>query len=109
MPLVVTINGKLEGAEVYGSSALMRKMGPQLLKAAAVDAFAEQQQGRQYELVETDEIQAFLTEAGKGKRTDTEVNGRIRVTTRQREAALTIETRDQDHNGAVLHRSYLAR
>ncbi len=106
---VVTINGKLEGAEIYGSSALFRKMWPKLLRAAAVDAFAEQQSGRRYELVETDEVQAFLTEASKGKGTDTEVNSRIRVTTRQGEAALYIETRDQDHKGAVLHRSYIAR
>jgi len=105
----LTINGKLEGAEVYGSSALFRKMWPKLLRAAAVDAFAEQQQGRRYELVETDEVQAFLAEGNKGKGTDTEVNRRIRVTTRQGEAALCIETRDQDHKGAVLHRSYLAR
>ncbi len=106
---VVTINGKLEGAEIYGSCALFRKMWPKLLRAAAVDAFAEQQQGRKYELVDTDEVQAFLTEASKGKGTDTEVNRRIRVTTRQGEAALYIETRDQDHKGAVLHRSYIAR
>ena len=106
---VVTINGKLEGAGIYGSSALFRKMWPKLLRAAAVDAFAEQQPGRKYEPVETDEVQAFLTEASKGKGTDTVVNRRIRVTTRQGEAALYIETRDQDHKGAVLHRSYIAR
>jgi ARG/rhodanese/phosphatase superfamily protein len=105
----VTINGKLEGAEVYGSSALFRKMWPKLLRAAAVDAFAEQQQGRKYELAEIDEVKAFLSEGSKGKRTDTDVNKRIRVTTRQGAAALYIESRDRDHKGTILHRSYIAR
>jgi hypothetical protein len=105
----VAINGKLEGAEVYGSSELFRKMWPKLLRAAAVDAFAEQQQGRRYELVETDEVQAFLTEGSKGKGTDTQVNNRIRVTTHQGEAAHYVETRDQDDQGAIVHRSYIAR
>ncbi len=105
----VTINGKLEGAEVYGSSALFRKMWPKLLRATAVDAFAEQQQGRRYELAEIDEVKAFLTEGSKGKGTDTEVNRRIQVTTRQGEAALCIETRDRDHKDAIIHRSYIAR
>jgi hypothetical protein len=107
--VVVTINGRLEGAEIYGSSVLFRKMWPKLLRASAVDAFVEQQQGRRYELAEIDEVKAFLTEAGKGKATDTEVNSRIHVTTRQGEAGHSIETRDQDHKGAVIHRSYIAR
>lgn len=105
----VTINGKLEGAEVYGSSILFRKMWPKLLRAAAVDAFAEQQQGRRYELAEADEVRAFLTEGSRGKGTDTEVNKRIRVTTRQGAAALYVESRDLEHQGAVVHRSYIAR
>src|SRR5206468_3421720 len=66
---VVTINGKLEGAEV----------------------------------------QAFLAAGGKGKATETEVNSRIRVTTREGEAGLCVETRDQDHKGAVIHRTFIAR
>jgi hypothetical protein len=107
--VVLTINGKLEGAEMYGSSALFRKMWPKLLRAAAIDAFTEQQQGRRYELAERDEIRAFLTDASKGKESDTEVNSRIRVITRQGEAGLCIETRDQEHKGVIIHRSMIAR
>jgi hypothetical protein len=106
---VVTVNGKLEGAEVYGSSALFRKMWPQLLRAAAVDAFVEHQPGRRYELADSEEVKEFLTAGAKGKGTDTDVNRRIRVTTRQGEAGLFVESRDRDHKGAMLHRSYIAR
>jgi hypothetical protein len=79
----LAVNGRVESAEVYGSYALFRKMWPKLRRAAAVDAFAEQQKGRRYEAAELDEIQAFLAEGSKGKRTETEVNRRIRVTTRR--------------------------
>ena len=103
------INGKVEGAEVYGSSALFRRMWPKLIRTAAVDAFAEQQQGRRYELVEKGEITAFLAAGSPGKRTDTEVNRRIDVTTHANETNISMETRDQAHRGAVIHRSYIAR
>ena len=105
----VTINGQVEGAEVFGSSALFRKMWPKLLRAAAVGAFTERQKGRRYELAEPDEVRAFLAAAGQGKPTETKVNDRIRVTTRSGESAVSIEARDQGHKGALIHRSYIAR
>jgi hypothetical protein len=106
---VVTINGKIEGAEVYGSSALFRKMWPKLLRAAAVDAFTEQQKGRRYELAEPDEVRAFLAVGDRGRRAETKVNGRIRVTTQEDESRVWVETRDQANKGAMIHRSYIAR
>jgi hypothetical protein len=105
----VTINGAVEGAEVYGSSALFRKMWPKLLRAAAVDAFAEQQKGRRYELAEPDEIRAFLAAGGKGKPIESKVDDRVHVTTRENENVVSIETRDKENKGAMIHRSYIAR
>jgi hypothetical protein len=105
----LTINGKVEGAEAFGSSALFRKMWPKLLRAAAVDAFTEQQKGRRYELAETDEIRAFLAALNQGKPSETTVNDRIRVATREDASGVSIETRDQEHKGALIHRSYIAR
>jgi hypothetical protein len=105
----VTINGKVEGAEVYGSSALFRRMWPKLLRAAAVDAFTEQQKGRRYELAEADEISALLAAGGKGKPTETKVNDRVHVTTRENENVVSMETRDKESKGAMIHYSYIAR
>jgi hypothetical protein len=84
-------------------------MWPKLLHAAAVDAFTEQQKGRRYELVEPDEIRAFLAAKGEGKTTETKVNDRIRVTTRQDENGIRIETRDEEKDRAMIHRSYIVR
>ncbi len=106
---VLAVNGRIEGAEVYGSAALFRKMWPKLVRTAAVDAIAEHQPGRRYELVETDEIAAFLTAASQGKPIETEVNRRTCVLRRETETAVSIETRDEGHQGAVVHRSYVAR
>lgn len=106
---VVAINGKIEGAEVYGSSPLFRKMWPKLLRSTAIDAFVEQQKGRRYELADSDELRSFLVAGNEGKSTETKVDRRIHVTTRENATTLSIETRDQDHQGAMLHRSYLAR
>ena len=39
--VVFAVNGKVTGAEVYGSSALFRKAWPKLLNSAAVEAIAE--------------------------------------------------------------------
>jgi hypothetical protein len=107
--LAVSINGKIEGAEVYGSAALFRKMWPKLLRAAAVDAFGEYHSGRRYELADADEVSAFLIAGRKGKQTPTEVNRRIHVIRCENESVVSIESQDRDHNQAFLHRSYIAR
>jgi hypothetical protein len=107
--MAITINGKLEGAEIYGSAALFRKMWPKLLRTAAVDAFAEHQPGRRYELADGEEISAFLSGGAKDKEKETKVNDRIRVITRESANHVSIETRDQDQKGARVHKSYIAR
>jgi hypothetical protein len=107
--MVLSINGKIEAAEVYGSATLFRKMWPKMLKAAAVDAFCEQQKGRRYELPDADEIATFLTSAAGGKRTENEVNNRVQVIRWENESSVSLETRDLAYKGAVIHRTIIAR
>ena len=106
---VLAINGRVEWAEVYGSAALFRKMWPKLIRTAAVDAITEYQPGRRYEMVENDEITAFLKAGSQGEPIKTEVNRRTDVLRREMETVVSIETRDEGHRGAVIHRSYIAR
>ncbi|HJZ80568.1 MAG TPA: DUF6569 family protein, partial [Pyrinomonadaceae bacterium] len=42
------INGRINSADVYASSALFRKLWPKLLKASAIEAVAELQRGQKY-------------------------------------------------------------
>ncbi len=104
----VTINGKVESADLYGSSTLFRKMWPKLLRSAAVYAFAEQTISRRFEMAETEQISSFLAD-GKGDPSVTKVNDRIHVMTHTSSMKISIRTRDQLHNGAILHRNDLAR
>src|SRR5262249_20049602 len=67
---VIAINGKVEGAEVYGSAALFRKLWPKLLEAAATDALAEFQKDKKFEGCTTKGAEKFLTDAEKGKRSE---------------------------------------
>jgi hypothetical protein len=106
---VVAINGKVEGADVYGSAALFRKLWPKLLNASAVDALAEWDKDKKFEPATAAAVKAFLADAASGKKTERDVTGRTRVINHETAKNLLIETRDQDRKAAVLHRCYLAR
>ena len=59
------INGKLNNAEIYGSSALFRKLWPKLLKASAVEAVAEEVSGAKITEPTLATATAFLDEANR--------------------------------------------
>lgn len=103
------INGHVNSADVYGSSALFRKLWPKLLKASAVEAIAEMQKGSKFESVKADSVKTFLAEADDGKTSENEVTGRIKMVTRETDKNLVFETRDQKQNEALLHRSYVKK
>jgi len=102
----VAVNGKMNNADVYGSSALFRKLWPKLLKASAVEAVAELQKGARFETVRADSVEGFFAEAEDGKAAEDEVSGRVRRVTRETDKNLVFETVDQD---ATLHRSYVRK
>jgi hypothetical protein len=67
---VMVINGKVEGAEVYGSAALFRKLWPKLLEAAATDALSEFQKDKKFDAATAAGVEKFLADAEKGKRSE---------------------------------------
>jgi hypothetical protein len=66
----IVINGKVQGAEVYGSSALFRKLWPKLLNAAAVDALSEFEKDKKFPVLAAADVEKFLTAAADGQRKD---------------------------------------
>jgi hypothetical protein len=104
----LTINGKVELAEIYGSAILCRKMFPKMLRAAAVDAFCEFQPGKRFEGADRDAVRAFLEESRKGKSPPTKVGDRFQVTILESAKHICIETRDRDKD-VLVHRSYIGR
>lgn len=98
--LAVAINGKVEGADVYGSAALFRKLWPKLLNASAIDALAELQKDKKFAPASADTVKAFLTEVEKGKRVEQPIQsaGGYRQASGQQQA---VQSNARDSNRQV--------
>jgi hypothetical protein len=57
------VNGQLSGAEVYASSALLARLWPKLLKAAATEALADLDDKKKFEPATVKSVEEFLAEA----------------------------------------------
>jgi hypothetical protein len=64
---VIVINGKVSGAEQYGSHELFLKLWPKLIRAAAVDALSEFDAKKKFEAATAKTVETFLAAAGKGE------------------------------------------
>jgi hypothetical protein len=64
---VIAVNGKVTGAEVFGSSAVLAKAWPKALRSAAVEALAERNE-KPFEPCKPEAVLAFLADAEKGQR-----------------------------------------
>src|SRR5207248_3187508 len=101
------INGKVENADVYGSSALFAKLWPRLLRASAIEAVAGMQPGKKFEPATAGAVTALLAVAEKGqKKEEKQVGGRAHLTTRQAGQHFLFETRDQAQQALPVHKSY---
>jgi hypothetical protein len=103
------INGQVNSVEVYASQDLFRKLWPKLLRASAVEALAERKPDTKPKTVGAEAVVALMRDAEKGKATDQEVTGRIRLRCHETQADVLFETCDRDQEGAWLHRSYLKK
>lgn len=71
--VAVVVNGVVSGADVFGSAELFRKLYPKLLKAAAIEAFAELKKDHKFEPCKSEVVESFLTEAGKAPMKNIEI------------------------------------
>lgn len=63
----VAVNGKLTGAEVYGSAAVMAKAWPKALRSAATEALSEKDAKGTFAAPSAVACRAFLADAEKGQ------------------------------------------
>ena len=103
------INGRLQGAEVYGSGKLFRKLWPKLLHANAVEAVAELSSEKSQHTVSCTAVLDCLEDAEKGKALERDVTARIKLLWRETEGNTLFETRDREQPGKWLHRTYVAK
>ena len=103
------INNTLNSAEIYSSNALFKRFWPRLLKTAAIEAVAERTSEAEKETVSVTSVGDFLLAVEKGSETLNEITTRTHMLKREAEKGLFFETRDMDHGGVWIHRSYLTR
>ncbi len=102
---VFTVNGHLDGAEIYQSHALFSAMWPRLLQAHAIEAIASRSTTAEPGLVLTNsDVETFLASAQAGA-VRQQVKGTYLL--HDSENAVFAETRAAD--GSWVNRSYLAR
>jgi len=106
---VFAINGKINSADVYASSALFKKLWPKLLKASSIEAVAEYRRGEKFDQPAADSVRGFLDEAPKGAEKQKDVTGRIQMVTRDSESSVFFETRDRAKSDAWVHRNYIKK
>jgi hypothetical protein len=105
----VAINGKVEAADVYGSNALFLKLWPKLINGSAIEALAEKQKDKKFDVPTAEAVKTFLADAVKGKKTEKELSKRVKQVCQEDEKSLYLEARDSANKDAVIHRSYLKK
>jgi hypothetical protein len=107
--LVYAVNGEIKGADIYASNALFHKLWPKLLKAAAVEAVAEAQDGKTFDAVSTETASDFLTEAAAGREAGHVVNRCGCTTMRETKTAVLFDTRDWKQDDVIVRRNILVK
>ena len=105
---VFAINGKVNSADVYGSSSLFKKLWPKLLKANAIEAIAELQTEK-FAPAKSENAKAFLTDSEKAQAKHKDVSKRVGLVTAEDEENVFFETRDRAQKDAWVHRNYIKK
>ena len=103
------VNGVINSADVYASHQLFMKLWPMLLKGSAVEAISELKKDKSFKPVTADKVEAFLTDAEKGKENGKDISKRVRVTEQETAENLLYICRDKELNGAAVRKSYLKK
>lgn len=105
---VFAINGKVNSADIYGSTVLFQKLWPKLLKANAIEAIAELQQDK-FKPASAESVQGFLSDSDKAKGSPKDVSARVNLLTREDDENILFETQDKSQKGAWVHRNYIKK
>lgn len=103
------INGEINSADIYVSNALFKKLWARMLKAAAVEAVAEQNTMSGAVLPARPEaIKAFLSDADSGRAQERATGGSTLIITRDKKDSAVYEARDE-RSKTVVHRAYVKK
>jgi hypothetical protein len=106
---VLAVNGRINSGDIYVSNALFQKVWPMLLQGSAVEAFCELKKDQKFDPIKSEAVKAFLEDAEKGKSVSKDITKRVILVEQAGEKTITFETRDRDHQSAMIRRSYIAK
>jgi hypothetical protein len=106
---VFAINGKINSADIYASSALFKKLWPKLLKSSAIEAVAELHRGEKFAAPPADAVQGFLDDSPKGAEKQKDVSPRVQMVTRESDGSVFFETRDRAKSDTWVHRNVIKK
>ena len=105
---VFAINGKVNSADVYASSALFKKLWPKLLKASAIEAVAELRRDEKFSPPKAEDVHGLLDDS-KAEEKQKDVTSRVQLITREAEGKVSFETRDRAKGDVWVHRNYIKK
>lgn len=103
--VVIAINGKIAGADLYPSNGLFRKMWPKLVRAAATEALASPAKEAPPS-PSIAHVERFLAEAENGEASTRALANIAQHETKESSDVLKVEARTSD--GRWIHRNFLA-
>jgi hypothetical protein len=106
---VYAINGKIVGADLYGSHGLFQQMWPKLLQASATEAAAEKAKGKAPQSADAAAVKKFLADSERAGAASTKAAGRVTVVKRESAETLVFESQDPKAGVVWLHRSYVVK
>jgi hypothetical protein len=106
---VVSVNGKVTGADVYATHDLFRKVWPKLLASSAVDAVESARPGAKFDPPPIADVRAAATGRGARVTEDRQINRRTNSVQADLPQGLVFETSDVDASGGPVHRSYVTK
>lgn len=102
------INGKINSADIYASSAMFEKLWPKLLRASATEAIAELDATSAARAAQVADVEAFIASADQASAQERSVTARVKLVTRENDDDIVFEARDEKSQ-AALHRSYVKK
>ena len=93
---VIAVNGEMSGAEIYASADLFRRSWPKLLRAASIEAVAEEDSAWEPMVVPVARAKEFIAPESTGTTTTESVATGVDVVTVDRDESVAIETRSGD-------------
>src|SRR5205823_1959302 len=102
------INGTINSADIYGSSALFKKLWLKLLKSSAVEAIINLRKDKEFKLPTAEAVKAFLACDKQGQESERTTSKRTKIVTQEMEGIIRFATQDLEQE-VCLHTNYVAK